>query len=166
MHLSTKQDVFSNWTLPLAGGKAFRPAATAGLKASEFEGRFSFDSHWLTYFSYETGRPEVYVVPFPGKGSKSQVSTTGGWLARFSRNELFYVTMGNRLMVAQIHTAPAFGVDSIRPLFQMDFPNPPDRTSPLYDVSADAQRFAVLTAEHTKSSSITLLTNWLTELKK
>src|SRR5208337_935754 len=57
----------------------------------------------------------------------------GGWLARFSRNELFYVTMGNRLMVAQIHTAPAFGVDSIRPLFQMDFPNPPDRTSPLYD---------------------------------
>jgi hypothetical protein len=60
---------------------------------------------WLTYFSYETGRPEVKVVPFPGEGSKSQVSTTGGWLARFSRNELFYVTMGNRLIVA-----PAFGV--------------------------------------------------------
>ena len=27
-------------------------------------------------------------------------------------------------MVAQIHTAPTFGVDSIRPLFQLDFPNP------------------------------------------
>ena len=55
--------------------------------------------------------------------------------------------MGNRLVVAQIHTAPTFGVDSIRPLFQLDFPNPPDRTSPLYDVSADGQRFAVLTAD-------------------
>jgi len=166
MHLSTKQEVFSNWSLPLAGGKAFRPAATAGLKASEYEGRFSFDSRWLTYFSYETGRPEVYVVPFPGEGSKSQVSTTGGWLPRFSRNELFYVTMGNRLMVAQIHTTPNFGVDSIHPLFQLDFPNPPDRTSPLYDVSPDGQRFAVLTADRTKSSSISLLTNWPAELKK
>ena len=166
MHMSTKEEAFSNWSLPLNGGKAFRPTATAGLKASEYEGRFSFDSHWLTYFSYETGRPEVYVVPFPGEGSKSQVSTTGGWLARFSRNELFYVTMGERLMVAQIHTKPTFGVDSIRPLFQLDFPNPPDRTSPLYDVSADGQRFAVLTADRTKSSSISLVTNWPAELKK
>jgi serine/threonine protein kinase len=166
MHLSTKEEAFSNWSLPLAGGKAFRPAATAGLKASEYEGRFSFDSHWLTYFSYETGRPEVYVVPFPGEGSKSQVSTTGGWLARFSRNELFYVTMGNRLMVAQIHTTPTFAVDSIRPLLQLDFPNPADRTSPLYDVSPDGQRFAVLTADRTKSTSISLLTNWPAELKK
>jgi hypothetical protein len=74
--------------------------------------------------------------------------------------------MGNRLMVAQFHTAPTFGVDSIRPLFQLDFPNPPDRTSPLYDVSADGQRFAVLTADRTKPSSISLLTNWPAELKK
>jgi hypothetical protein len=43
----------------------------------------------------------------------------------------------------------------------------PDRTSPLYDVSADGQRFAVLTADRTKSSSIrSLLTNWPAELKK
>jgi eukaryotic-like serine/threonine-protein kinase len=166
VHMSTRQEAFSNWSVPLAGGKAFRPAATAALKASEYEGRFSFDSRWLTYFSYETGRPEVYVVPFPGEGSKTQVSTTGGWLPRFGGKELFYVTMANRLMAAQIHTQPAFGVDSIRPMFQLDFPNPPDRTSPLYDVSADGQHFAVLTADRTKSSSISLLTNWPAELKK
>jgi hypothetical protein len=106
------------------------------------------------------------VVPFPCERSKSQISTTGGWLARFSRHELFYVTMGNRLMAAQIHTTSTFGVDSIRPLFQLDFPNPPDQTSPLYDVSADGQSFAVLTADRRKSSSISLLTNWPSELKK
>jgi Tol biopolymer transport system component len=93
MHLSTKEGVYSNWSLPLGGGAAFRPAATAGLKASEYEGRFSPDGRWLTYFAYETGRPEVYVVPFPGAGSKSQVSTTGGWLPRFGGKELFYVTI-------------------------------------------------------------------------
>ncbi len=165
MHISDKQGVFSNWSLPVAGGQAFRPAATAGLTESEFEGRFSADGRWLTYFAYETGRPEVYVVPFPGAGAKTQVSNTGGWLARFSRNELFYVTLANRLMVAQIHGQPSFGVDSIKPLFQMDFPNVAS-SNPLYDVSPDGQHFAVLTADHAKSTSITLLTNWPAELKK
>jgi eukaryotic-like serine/threonine-protein kinase len=166
MHLSTKQDVFSNWVLPLAGGAAFRPPATAGLTASEYEGRFSLDGRWITFFSYETGRPEVYVVPFPGAGAKSQVSTTGGWLPRFGGKELFFVTMGNKLMAARIHTQPTFGVESIRPLFQLDFPNPPDRTSPLYDVSRDGQRFAVLTGDRSKSTTITLLTNWVSEVKR
>jgi eukaryotic-like serine/threonine-protein kinase len=166
MHLSTKEEFFSNWALPIAGGPAFRPAATAGLTASEYEGKFSPDGRWITFFSYETGRPEVYVVPFPGAGSKSQVSTTGGWLPRFGGKELFYGTMGNRLMAAQIHTQPTFGVDSIHPMFQLDFPNPPDRTSPLYDVSANGQRFAVLTGDRTKTTTITLLTNWPAELKK
>jgi len=166
MHMSTKDEVFSNWSLPLAGGPAFRPQATAGLTSSEYEGKFSPDGRWLTFFSYETGRPEVYVVPFPGAGSKSQVSTTGGWLPRFGGKELFYVTISNRLMAAQYHTQPTFGVDSIRPLFQLDFPNPPDRTSPLYDVSSDGQHFAVLTGDRAKTTTITLLTNWPAELKK
>ena len=166
MHLSTKQGFYSNWALPLAGGAAFRPSATASLTASEYEGKFSPDGRWITFFSYETGRPEVYVVPFPGAGSKSQVSTTGGWLPRFGGKELFYVTISNRLMAAQFHTQPTFGVDSIHPLFQLDFPNPPDRTSPLYDVSLDGQRFAVLSGDRSKTTTITLLTNWPAELRK
>ncbi len=68
-------------------------------------------------------------------------------------------------MAAQIHTQPTFGVDSIHSLFQLDFPNLIS-SAPLYDVSPDGQRFAVLTADRTKSSSITLLTNWPAELKK
>ncbi|HXN98139.1 MAG TPA: protein kinase [Candidatus Acidoferrales bacterium] len=165
MHVSNKQGIFTNWSLPVAGGQAFRPAATANLTESEFEGRFSSDGRWLCYFAYESGRPEVYVVPFPGAGAKTQVSTTGGWLARFSRNELFYVTLANRLMVAQFHTQPSFGVDSVRPLFQMDFPNVVG-SNPMFDVSQDGQHFAVLTADRAKSASITLLTNWPAELKK
>jgi hypothetical protein len=73
--------------------------------------------------------------------------------------------MANRLMVAKIHTQPSFGVDSIQALFQLDFPNL-TYSEPLYDVSPDGQRFAVLSVEHTKSTSITLLTNWPAELRK
>ena len=87
-------------------------------------------------------------------------------LPRFGGKELFYVTMSNRLMAAQIHTQPTFGVDSIRPMFQLDFPNLPDRTLPLFDVSADGQRFAVLTGDRAKTTTITLLTSWPAELKK
>jgi len=61
-------------------------------------------------------------------------------------------------MAAQIHTQPSFRVDSIQPLFQLDFPNVTS-SYPLYDVSPDGQRFAVLKGDRTKSSSIALLTN-------
>jgi hypothetical protein len=132
--------------------------------SSTFDGLFSPDGRWIAYFSYETGRPEVYVVPPIAEGAKYQVSTSGGWLPRFSHNhEFYFLTMGNRLMEAQIADQPNFHVDSIRALFQLDFPNFAD---PLWDASADGQRFVVLTADHTKSASITLLTNWPAELGK
>jgi hypothetical protein len=35
-----------------------------------------------------------------------------------------------------------------------------------YDVTADGQRFVVITAYRTKSTSITLLTNWPAEIEK
>jgi len=163
LDLETKDGVFSNWILPLTGDrKPFQPPATSHMTASEYDGRFSSDGRWLSYFSYESGRPEVYVVPFAA-GAKTQVSTTGGWNTIFSRNnELFFVTMGNRLMVAHTVTQPSFRVVSIEPLFQLDLPN---FTGISYDVSPDAKQFVVQTTDHTKSTSITLLTNWPAALK-
>lgn len=167
IHMIDKDGLFSNWVLPMTvpNAKPFRPSATADLKVSEYEGRFSADSHWICYFAYETGRPEVFVVPFPGGGVKSQISTTGGWLARFSRNEIYYATLGNDLMASTIHTDAGFHADPVRRLFHLDFPNVIS-SFPLYDVSADGQRFAVLSVDRTRSSSITLVTNWPAQLKK
>ncbi len=174
LDLESKEGVFSNWILPLTSDekitegktgdrKLFQPPATTHMTASEYDGRFSSDGRWLAYFSYETGRPEVYVVPF-GTGAKTQVSTTGGWNALFRGDrELFFITMGNRLMAAHASTPPNFHVDSIEPLFQLDLPN---FTGISYDVSPDAKHFVVQTTDHTKSTSITLLTNWPAELKK
>jgi serine/threonine protein kinase len=155
----------SLWIMPLTGDrKLLRPPATSQNSFSTYDGFFSPDSRWIAYFSYETGRPEVYVAAPAANVAKYQVSTAGGWLPRFSRTkELFFVTMGNRLMEAQIESQPNFHVDSVGPLFQLDFPNYSD---PLYDVSADGQRFVVITADRMKSASITLVTDWPAELTK
>ena len=63
---------------------------------------FSPDGRWIAYQSYESGRNEVFVRPFPGPGGKWQISTTGGSQPAWSqkRHELFYVAVGNRIMVA------------------------------------------------------------------
>jgi serine/threonine protein kinase len=164
LDLQSREGIYSNWILPLtADRKLFQPPAASHMTVSQFDGRFSSYGRWLAYFSYETGRPEIYVVPFEA-GAKTQVSTTGGWNTIFSRDhELFFVSMGNRLMAAHTSTQPNFHVDSIEPLFQLDLPN---FTGISFDVSSDAKQFVVQTADHTKSTSITLLTNWSAELKK
>lgn len=105
------------------------------------------------------------MVPFPGSGAKSQISTTGGWLARFSRGEIFYATLGNDLMASTIYTGTGFHAEPVHRLFHLDFPNVIS-SFPLYDVSPDGQRFAVLSVDRTRSSSISLVTNWPAQLKK
>jgi eukaryotic-like serine/threonine-protein kinase len=165
MDLQSREGIFSNWILPLNGDrKPFRSPATSKMTVSQYDGRFSPDGRWLAYFSYETARPEVYVVPFPSGGAKYQVSTAGGWNATFGHNnELFFITMGNRLMAAQTGKQVNFRIDAIQPLFQLDLPN---FAGINFDVSADGKQFVVQTADHTKSTSITLLTNWPAALKK
>ncbi len=163
LDLECKDLIFSNWILPLSGDrKPFRPEATAGITVNQYDGLFSPDGRWLSYFSYESGRPEVYVVPFLTNGPKYQASTTGGWLSRFTAKEYFYVTAGNRLMAGRMVTQPSFRLDDVHPLFQLDLPN---FTGPHMDVTRDGQRFVVLTVDRTKNSSITLMTNWTAGLK-
>jgi serine/threonine protein kinase/Tol biopolymer transport system component len=161
----TREGVWSVWILPLTGDrKPFRPPAISAMSVSGYDGMFSPDSRSIAYFSYETGRPEVYVIPFLSGGAKYQVSTTGAYIPHFSRSsgEFFFATMGNRLMAGQIGKQANFRVNDIRQLFQMDLPN---FSAPSYDVTADGQRIVVLTADHTKSTSITLVTNWPAALR-
>ena len=53
----------------------------------EFEPQFSPDGRWLAYGSNASGRPEIYVRPFPGPGPPWQVSTGGAVNPRWSRTQ-------------------------------------------------------------------------------
>jgi len=160
---NTKEGHEENWILPLTGDK--KPFQVAHVDASQYDGNFSPDGRWLAYFSYESGRPEVYVVPFPGPGGKYQISHTGGWLVRWaSGGRLFYSTMGNRLIEADlVLSTTSLQVKSIHPLFEM---NPPNVAMPLFDVTPDGEKFVVVTSDRPESSSITLVTNWTALLRK
>ena len=63
------------------------------------------DGRWLLFESDETGRPEIYVTPFPGPGRTFPVSTDGGrnpdW--RGDGREVVYGALDGRVLAA-----PAF----------------------------------------------------------
>jgi Tol biopolymer transport system component len=154
---------FANWVLPLFGDrKPFRPAP---VDANQFDGNFSPDGHWLAYFSYETGQPEVFIVPFPGPGGKYQISHGGGWLVRWDNKSNFYFfSPGNQLIEAQLSfPGQSLQVKTLKPLFQIDLL---DTAAPLFDVSPDGQRMLAVTPARPESSSIGLLVNWHALMRK
>jgi Tol biopolymer transport system component len=81
----------SLWALPLIGeGKPLLVAQNS----TQDSGRFSPAGGWVAYASVESGRSHVYIQPFPGSGSKVQVSAnidafSPEW--RRDGRELFYV---------------------------------------------------------------------------
>ena len=64
------------WVLPLFGDR--KPFAFAETPFTEGSAVFSPDGRWIAYTSNEGGQLDVYVQPFPGPGTKSQVSRNGG----------------------------------------------------------------------------------------
>jgi serine/threonine-protein kinase len=120
-------------------------------RAGEYSIDLSPDDRWLAYVSEVSGRPEVYVRPFPGPGPRVQVTTNGGVEPRWSHsgNEIFFRSLGAgepnpeppSFMVARVSTAPAFRVESTTPLFRDRYFRGPHVR--LYDVTADDQRFIV-----------------------
>src|SRR5262249_5365903 len=63
------------YVLPVEGSEesGWKPGKQVAFQATafnEFEPMFSPDGRWIAYTSTETGRPEVYVRPFPGPGGK------------------------------------------------------------------------------------------------
>jgi len=82
------------WTAPLEDRgselKAGKPEPFLKSGFNDYSQAFSPDGRWLAYFSDESGKPEVYVRPFPppssGPGEKWQISNGGGTTAFWPRD--------------------------------------------------------------------------------
>ena len=108
--------------------------------------RFSPDGKWIAYVSGESGRPEVYVAPFPATGAKWQVSQNGGAGPRWRSDgkELFFGSPHDfRLMAASITLGPEPVIGRPEPLFQT---RPGSGVPAFYDITPDGKRFLVATA--------------------
>jgi Tol biopolymer transport system component len=93
------------WTVPMendaAGLRAGKPEVFLQTTAEELYPAFSPDGRWLAYSSAVSGSLQVYVVTFPDKGGKWQVSSAGGSYPMWSRDgRLFFESLDNQIMVA------------------------------------------------------------------
>lgn len=162
------------WVYPMSGGD--QPFRLLEGEAREGEAQFSPDGRWVAYTSNESGRDEIYVVPFPASLTSSQthsaalqgkweISIAGGRAPRWRRNgtELFYLASDNTVMAVPISTRHGrFAFESARPLFRAN----PGFYRVSYDVSPDGSKFIVNTAPEERTAPITVVENWLSDQKR
>ena len=167
-----------NWDLMIlpmdgddvSGWKPGTPTAFLDSPSEEMQPNFSPDGRWLAYQSNETGRYEVYVRPFRGRGDGWRISAGGGTFPTWSRTraELFYGVNGQIMVAAYAVEGEAFRADKPRLL-----PNARYRVAGparMFDLHPDGERFAVATAAeaegNAKRDSVAVILNFFDELRR
>ena len=158
--------------IPLTGEKRLESLLQA--KGLERNPAISPNGRFIAYNSDESGRPEVYVRPFPNVGERRwTVSTDGGAGLAWTRGgtELVYTSSVGRIMAV---TVQSNGSD------QLDFSKPEPLFTlgsgmwnglvRVFDVTADRKRFLFFVPEAIAAGSGTaaeliLIQNWTDELR-
>jgi serine/threonine-protein kinase len=135
------------------------------------------DGRWITYESHESGRPEVYVRPFPDveSGGRWQISTAGGrWpLWTPDGGEILYlqpsVLRAGTMMAAAVEPGRTFSAGSPRALFEVAYS--PNFSGRSFDVSADGQRLLMIKPsaqqdDNAPPPQLVVVLNWIEELKR
>jgi len=158
---SKKRDL---WILPMTGDR--KPYPFLATEADEADAAFSPDGRWLAYFSDESGRPELYVVPFPGPGGKWQLSSSGAFGGAWwnpDGKELAYVSADLKMTSVDVNgKGNEFAIGATRTLLG-------DR--PLTNVrggtwSRDGRRVLLAVLPGDAAAPLTLVENWAADLRR
>ena len=159
--------------LSLEGGGTPRPLFVDP-NYGERNGEISPDGQWIAYESWETGRPEVYVRPFPDVERRRfpKVSTDGGAKPVWARSgqELFYIQYEAgrdyslmRVAVQRTDATLTFGAPTqLFPVLPYD-----SGTTREFDVSLKGDRFLMVkqAGDSSLRPSIVIVTNRFDELR-
>ncbi|HZI63321.1 MAG TPA: hypothetical protein VFE44_01005, partial [Thermoanaerobaculia bacterium] len=162
----TEAQTASNlYARPLDGSEPPRPVRAT--RSAERDASFSADGRWIVYESDETGRPEIYVQPFPGPGERVQVSADGGRRPIWARNgEIFYRRF-DEIRVVSTRLGENFEFDPPRPLFTYPILPGAEAESRTFDVTPDGERILALTIpEASRPRQIEIVTDWTAELAR
>jgi len=147
------------WVLPVGGAAKPEPFLDNGVTRGDLQ--FSPDGKWVAYESNEGGRNQIYVVPYPGPGGRSQISTDGGTQPRWNRNgrELFFRS-GAKMMAVAVEPGAAFRAGPPQLLFE--------KASSDYDVAPDGRRFLMLkpVVATGDSGELHVIVNWFDDLRQ
>jgi serine/threonine-protein kinase len=127
-------------------GSAEVPVPLAVTPFTELAPAISSDGRWLAYSSSESGRSEIFVVPFPEAGTaKWQISVDGGAEPAWSRagSELFYRNGPGDMIAVGIAADSIFRVGPARVLFPAGGYRA-DAVHRQYDVTPDGGRFLMV----------------------
>jgi len=153
----------ATWVLPLTGEK--KPFRFVAGPFDDYNPRFSPDGHFVAYVADESGRPEVYVRPFPGPGQAWQVSQSGGKAPRWSHDgrEIFFLAE-HAVMSAGVRIGHGFETATPVPLFPADLFAGGDRMG--YEVAPDLRFLVLQPAAGARDSGVHVIANWPAGLKK
>jgi Tol biopolymer transport system component len=149
------------WLLPASGDAGLKPYLRG--PSIEVPGPTSPDSHWIAYFSDETGRIQLYAQAFPEPGHKVQVSQDGAsqaWWTPDGRQIVFTDDKLQSLWRVDVQPGATLRLGAPKQIATL----PPNISS----VSAmpDLQKFLVIVPERAGPGSVTIVGNWRSALEK
>jgi len=157
------------WALPMFPDKSGdqKPFPVVATNFADVAPSFSPDGKWLAYANNETGRQEVYIQPFPSGAGRWQVSTAGGSRANWRKDskELFFFSIDQQMMAVDVHqNGASLQLGAPHALFKATTVT---GASGPYTVSADGKKFVMNTVlPQSITEPLTLITNWLADLKQ
>ncbi len=153
------------WILDLEGGPSAEVFYQS--KAEDGAAMFSPDGRWISYFSQESGRGEVYVTPFPGPGRRWQVSDNSGTWSQWSADgkEILYQEENGLLKsVAVDGSGDSLIIGATEDIVPV---RSPDITGVKFWFTPDAQRvLACVKNDNEQSEYLDLVVGWTEELRK
>ncbi len=154
---------FDLWALPLVGDG--KPVRLLDGRFLNDDARFSPDGRFISIISTESGKPEAYVIPYPGPGEKTRVSTGGAEVVRWSRDgqELLYLASDGRFMSVPVREGSPLRLGEPKVLFALKG----ESRWQSFDVSADGKRLLAVVPEFVADQApLNVVVNWPSEVQK
>ena len=161
---------YRSWLLPLAGERKPVPFLPPG--GAQVYLQYSPDGRWVAYASDVQGQFEVFLTTVPPSAALWQISTGGGSMPRWRRNdgrELYYRTNEGTLMAVGLGAGPgASAIEERSAPRPLSVSIPSSGNTPIFTYAAadDGRRFLVAASRSSEQPPITVVLNWQVALQK